>query len=83
MPNADPEEGMGKGNNQEVNCGGEEAQPMQLETIPEHASAQTLQDQSPGRNEQGLGKGIKQEVSSAGDGVQSMQLDITQGDAHA
>ena len=83
MPNADSEEGMGKGNNWEVNCGGEEAKPMHMETTPEHAIAQTLQDQSTGRNEQGLGKGIKQEVSSAGDGDQSMQLDISQGDAHA
>ena len=60
MPNADPEEGMGKGNNQVVICDGEEAHPMQLETTPEHASAQLQQDQSPGRTEQGLGKGIKQ-----------------------
>ena len=73
---------MGKGSNMVVICGGEEAQPMQLETTPEHASTQTQQDQSLGGTEQGLGKGIRREVNSAADGVQSMQMDITQGDAY-
>ena len=59
MSNADPEEGMGKGNSRLVNCAGEE-ELMQLETIPEHASAQLQQDQSPGRTEQGLGKGMQE-----------------------